>query len=283
MKKLQLEQVEPDMGSSFKILNPHLNDTFLWHLHPEYEIVYIEAQGNTGPRHVGNHISRYDGSDLVFIGPHIPHLNFDYGVHTNCSQVVIQMKENFLGEAFFNNPEIAAIKQLFKKAALGLSFYGDTKAKAAAELKKLQTLNHFEQLLSLLRIFQLLATSKEFEVLNDAPAANKAFEKQQKRMGLIYKYVEENYNSTPDVNHLARQVNLTTAAFCRYFKKQTKLTFTDFINQYRIVEAKNLLLQNKSITETCYATGFEQLSYFNKIFKKLTGENPSAFKKRNER
>jgi AraC-like DNA-binding protein len=279
MGKLQLEEVKPDMGSSFKILSPHLSTTFLWHLHPEYEIVYVEAVG--GPRHVGSHISKYVGSDLVFIGPNIPHLNFDFGVHSDCEQIVIQMKENFLGEPFFNNPEISAIKQLFKKACYGLSFYGDTKAKAAEALKKLQGLNRFDQLLSLLQIFQLLATTNEVEVLNNTPAANKAFVKQQKRMDLIYKYVEDNYNLKPNVNQLAQLVHLTPAAFCRYFKKQTKLTFTDFVNQYRINEAKNLLLQDKTITETCYATGFEQLSYFNKTFKKLCSENPSAFKKRN--
>jgi AraC-like DNA-binding protein len=279
MKKLQLEQVQPDMGSSFTILNPHLSTTFLWHLHPEYEIVYVESPG--GPRHVGDHISRYEESDLVFIGPNIPHLNFDYGVHADCQQVVIQMKENFLGETFFNNPEITAIKQLFKRARHGISFYGDTKVKAATALKQLQSLNRFDQLLSLLSIFQLLATSTEAEILNPLPAANKAFEKQQQRMDFIYKYVEQHYHQKPDVNYIAQHVNLTTAAFCRYFKKQTQLTFTDFINQYRISEAKNLLLQHKTISEACYATGFEQLSYFNKIFKKITGENPSAFKKRN--
>jgi len=279
MRKLQLEEVQPDMGSSFKILNPSLSTTFLWHLYPEYEIVYVESAG--GPRHVGDHISRYEGSDLVFIGPNIPHLNFDYGVHTGCKQVVIQMKENFLGEVFFNNPEIAAIKQLFKNACYGLSFYGDTKAKVAEALKKLQSLNRFDQLLALLQVFQQLATSTEVEVLNNSPAANKAFEKQQKRMSFIYKYVEENYHLKADVNQLAQKANMTTAAFCRYFKKQTKQTFTDFLNQYRISQAKNLLLQDKTITETCYATGFEQLSYFNKTFKKLTGENPSGFKKRN--
>ena len=279
MKKLQLEEVKPDTGSSFTILNPHLSNTFLWHLHPEYEIVYVESAG--GPRHVGNHISKYESSDLVFIGPNIPHLNFDYGVHSPCEQVVIQMKENFLGEAFFNNPEIAAIKQLFKRASHGLSFYGDTKAKAAEALKNLQSLNRFDQLLSLLGVFQLLATSNEVEVLNATPAANKAFTRHQQRVDVIYKYVEENYNASPDVNYLADRINLSTAAFCRYFKKQTKLTFTDFVNQYRINEAKNLLLQDKTITETCFATGFEQLSYFNKTFKKLTGENPSVFKKKN--
>ena len=171
--------------------------------------------------------------------------------------------------AFFNNPEIAAIKQLFKRASHGLSFYGDTKAKAAEALKNLQSLNRFDQLLSLLSVFQLLATSNELEVLNAIPAANKAFTRHQQRMDVIYKYVEENYNASPDVNYLAEKVSLSTAAFCRYFKKQTKLTFTDFVNQYRINEAKNLLLQDKTITETCFATGFEQLSYFNKTLKNL--------------
>jgi AraC-like DNA-binding protein len=281
MGKLQLEDIKPDTGSSFKILNPRLSTTFLWHLHPEHEIVYVEAA--SGPRHVGNHISKYEKSDLVFIGPNIPHLNFDYGVHADCAQIVVQMKENFLGEPFFNNPEISAIKQLFKKACYGLSFYGNTKLKAADSLKKLQGLNRFDQLLSLLEIFQVLATSDEVEILNSVPAANKAFEKQQKRIDDIYRYVKENYNLKPDVNHIAQQVCLSTAAFCRYFKKQTKLTFTDFTNQYRVNEAKNLLLQDKTVTATCYATGFEQLSYFNKTFKKLTGENPLAFKKRNLR
>lgn len=279
MGKLQLEKVKPDVGSSFKILNPHLSNTFLWHLHPEYEIVYVEAIG--GPRHVGEHFSKYEESDLVFIGPNIPHLNFDYGVHTNCEQIVIQMKENFLGEHFFNTPEISSIKDLFKKACYGLSFNRETKFKVAKELKKLQDLNRFDQLVSLLQILQILATANDIVFLNATPAANKAFEKHQQRMSFIYKYVEENYNSKIDVNHLAQDVNLTTAAFCRYFKKQTKLTFTDFINQYRINEAKNMLLQDKNITETCYATGFEQLSYFNKIFKKLVGQNPSSFKKEN--
>ena len=279
MNKLQLEEVKPDAGSSYRILNPKLSDTFLWHLHPEYEIVYAEAIN--GPRHVGSHVSRYQGSDLVFIGPNIPHLNFDYGVTTGCEQVVVQMPKNFMGETFFNSPEAKPIRQLFINAAYGLTFDGETKIRVAAMLKNLQQQAGFEQLLSLLQIFQLLANSTDVSILNDTPAANKAFEKQRTRMDVIYYYVEQHYNGKPDVNQIAEKVNLGVAAFCRFFKAQTGETFSDFVNRYRVNEAKNLLLQDKSVTETCYATGFEQLSYFNRVFKKLTGENPSAFKKRN--
>lgn len=98
-------------------------------------------------------------------------------------------------------------------------------------------------------------------------------------MDSIYKYVEINFDQKPDVNFIAEQVNLTTAAFCRFFKKNTKMTFTDFVNQFRINQAKNYLLQDKTVSEACFAVGFESLSYFNKLFRKIVGENPSEFKR----
>ena len=141
-------------------------------------------------------------------------------------------------------------------------------------------LSKFDQLLSLLNIFQLLAQSNEVEQLNDQDTSVKLFLNDKIRMGAIYQYIHAHYNQTPDVNAVASSVHLSTAAFCRYFKKQTKITFTDFVNQYRITQAKTLLLQDISISEACYQVGFESLSYFNKLFKKINGENPSVFKKR---
>jgi len=277
--KIIREEVVPDQGSSFKVLlTPGLQDTFLWHFHPEYEIVYVE--GTSGTRHVGDHISLYEGSDLVFIGPNIPHLNFDYGVRTECEQVIIQMKENFLGKDFLNIPEFVSIKTLFDKAHCGLSFSGSTKELVGKQLKRISTLDHFDQLLCLLRILKLLAASDHTEILNDSPAGNKSLQKEQYRMDSIYKYVETHFDQNPDVNFIARQVNLTTAAFCRFFRKNTQMTFTEFVNQYRVNQAKNYLLQDKTVSETCFAVGFESLSYFNKLFVKITGENPSSFKKR---
>ena len=98
-------------------------------------------------------------------------------------------------------------------------------------------------------------------------------------MGAVYEYIDAHYDRKPDVNQVAAKVHLTTPAFCRYFKRQTKMTFTDFVNQYRIERAKNLLMQDRNVTETCYAVGFESISYFNKLFNKMVGENPSSFRK----
>jgi AraC-like DNA-binding protein len=277
--KIIREEIVPSQGSSFKVLlTPGLNDTFLWHFHPEFEIVYVE--GTSGTRHVGEHTSVYEGSDLVFIGPNIPHLNFDYGVRKSCEQVIVQMKEHFLGKDFLDVPEFAAIKSLFEKSHFGISFSGKTKQIVAKHLKQLPNLEHFDQLMLLLQILRTLAVSDEFTLLNNAPAGNKSLQKEQHRMDAIYKYVEIHFDENPDVNVIAEHVNLTTAAFCRFFKKNTKMTFTDFVNTYRINQAKNLLLQGKTVSETCFAVGFESLSYFNKLFKKVVNENPSDFKKR---
>ena len=276
--KIQKEVIVPNPGQSFKLFNPSLRKHFFWHYHPEFELVYVEAI--TGIRHVGQHISNYMESDLVLIGANIPHLNFDYELKTEYRQIVIQFKEHFLGEAFKEAPELNDIQALFKRAHLGLSFTGHTKHIVAEKLKALQGTGRFKQLLCLLEIFQILALSDEVIELNDRDTSVSLFLNDKIRMGAIYEYIRANFDNTPDVNKVASSVHLSTAAFCRYFKKQTKMTFTDFVNQYRITQAKTLLLQDKTISETCYEVGFESLSYFNKLFRKIAGENPSAFKKR---
>jgi AraC-like DNA-binding protein len=276
--KIKKEIVLPDPGQSFRLFRPSLRNSFFWHYHPEFELVYVEA--TNGIRHVGQHISHFMGSDLVLIGPNIPHLNFDYGLQTEYRQIVVQLKEHFLGDAFSEAPELESIRALFEKASLGLSFSGKTKTDVAEKLRHMHRLDHFRQLLCLLEIFQLLANTDEVVKLNEQDTSIKLFLNDKIRMGSIYKYIDANYNETPDVNQVAASVHLTTPAFCRYFKKQTNMTFTDFVNQYRIIQAKTLLLQDRSVSEVCYETGFGSLSYFNKLFKRMTGENPSVFKKR---
>src|ERR1700761_1999551 len=148
MNEIQLEKVEFEPGKSFKLFSPRLRNTFLWHYHPEVELVYVEA--DAGIRHVGSHISGYTQSDLVFIGRNIPHLNFDYRLRSDYHQVVIQLREDFLGSAIALAPELSAIHQLFKKAGSGIAFHGEIKTIVSEKLKHLSTLNSFKQLMELM-------------------------------------------------------------------------------------------------------------------------------------
>jgi len=277
VNEIQLEKIEFEPGKSFKLFSPRLRNTFLWHYHPQIELVYVEA--DAGIRHVGTHISGYTQSDLVFIGGNLPHLNFDYRLRSDYHQIVIQLKTDFLGTAISTAQEFTLIRELFKTADYGISFYGETKRMVAEDLKQLERLASFDQLIHLIKIFQQLAESKERIILNKDLSSKDFILKDKIRMGAIYEYIGAHYDEKPDVNLVASKVHLTTPAFCRYFKRQTNMTFTDFVNQYRIERAKNLLMQDQNVTETCYAVGFESLSYFNKLFNKIVGDNPSTFKK----
>lgn len=277
--KLRFEEFTPDSDSSFRlIINPRLNDVFYWHFHPEFELVYIE--GANGTRHVGEHISRFEESDLVFIGSYIPHLNFDYGVKTECEKVVVQIRQDFLGNAFANIPELSAVYQLFEKSKHGIAFGRETKLLLKERLKNLKNLGHFEQFLEILSLFQVLAQSNEIALLHPKPVENQHNQKEQERITRIYNFIDQHYQQKIEVDEVANLTNLSKSAFCRYFKKITRLTFVEFLNHYRINQAQKLLLLNKNVTEACFESGFESLSYFNRTFRKVTGENPLSFKKK---
>ncbi len=275
MNSIQLENIEFEPGRSFKLFSPRLRNTFLWHYHPQIELVYVEA--DAGIRHVGTHISGYTQSDLVFIGGNLPHLNFDYRLRSEYHQIVIQLKTDFLGTALSATPEFSSIQHLFKTAQYGIAFNGQTKKRVAEKLKELEGLGAYDQLIRLMDIFHILAASPERTILNNNLSSSSFLLKDKIRMGAIYEYIDAEHDCKPDVHVVASKVHLTTAAFCRYFKRQTQMTFTDFVNQYRIERAKNLLMQDHNVTETCYAVGFESISYFNKLFNKVVGLNPSAF------
>lgn len=276
--KIVFEDIKRLAGSSFRILvNPRLNDFFYWHFHPEFEITFIEAP--SGTRRVGNHIGDFQGSDLVFIGSNIPHLNFDYGIKTDYEKVVLQIKEDFFKNDFNTTPELAAIHQLFENSKKVICFHGKTKDSVGKRLKEISRLSNFDQFMEVLSLLQILASSNEITFLHDKPFENLYNNKEQSRLKVVYKFIETNYQRTISIDEMGKITHLSNAAFCRYFKKMTRLTFTEFLNQYRIEQAKILLKGDKNITETSIECGFESLSYFNRIFKKVVGINPMQYKK----
>lgn len=277
--KTQLETISPESKSPFRLMHdPKLNHLFFWHFHPEFELVYIE--GASATRHVGNHISQFTENDLVLIGSNIPHLNFDHGVTTSYQQEVLHIKPNFREEFVSQFPEFQSLERLLELSKYGIAFKGDTKKNVGLLLKELHLLSPFDFFMQSLQILKKLALSKDFELLHTQPYINRYSEKEQNRIREIYALVDEQYQNKITVDEVAALCNLTKPAFCRYFKKATGSTFINFLNQYRISQAKRLLLMGKNISETCFACGFESLSYFNRTFKKITNKNPSEFKKR---
>lgn len=276
--KIQYETIRTSEDSSFHLMvNPRLNDFFFWHFHPEFELVFIE--GADGTRHVGDHISRYTDSDLVFIGSNIPHLNFDYGIRTPYEKMVLHIRQNFLGTAMMHSPELAAIRRLFDDSRYGIAFSRECKEAIGERVKGLAELTGFQLFVEVLELLNFLAADREKTFLHERPFEHFYKQKEQDRMEELLKFIAAHYQRKISVEEAAAVSRMSYAAFCRYFKKMTRLTFTAFLNHYRINQAKKLLLMGKNVTETCFACGFESLSYFNRTFRKITGVNPLAFKR----
>jgi AraC-like DNA-binding protein len=275
--KVEYEKISPDTGSSFRLIHwKSENDRFFWHYHPEYEIVFVRK--GAGKLHIGDHLKNYEEGELVFIGPNLPHTGFGYGVIGEHEEIVVQIRKDFLGEDFFQKPEMQAITELFEKAKQGLSFYGKTQKLVANKLQKMLQLSHFERLVELLNIFQSLATTQEYSILNADGLRFDFSHKDEDRINKVYEYVEKNYRQNIDIQVVADLTHLTIPSFCRYFKKITHITYTDFVNEYRINQACRLLFENKPIADICFEVGFNNISHFNKTFKQLKAKSPREYK-----
>jgi len=276
-----LEKVLPKFGSSFFFRNfndRNSNSQPYWHFHPELEIVYVGD--GSGKRHIGNHISYYNEGNLIFLGPNLPHLGFTDRLSGQHNEIVVQMKEDFLGSNFLEVPEMKAIQQLFERSRLGLSFHGTTKKEVGERLERMTLLEGFDRLLAFLRVLEILANSTEYKILNANGYALDVEVQDHERINTIYQFVRKHFQREIPLSEIADEVNMTIPAFCRYFKKLTHKTFTHFVNEFRVVHACKLLSEQQlPISEVCFESGFNNLSHFNKSFRKITEKSPTEYRK----
>ncbi len=279
--KAILEKIEPVFGSSFTLRrfdDKQACNRPSWHFHPEYEIVYIS--NGRGKRHIGDHISYFEDGDLIFLGPNLPHFGFTEEVFEAHVEIVVQMKEDFLGPDFLNKPEMARIRQLFERSRQGLSFHGNTKKEVGERLKGMGPQNSFDRLMTLLSILQGLAGSEEYQLLNASGFALEVNAQDQDRMEAIYQYVQDNFQEEANLDEASKLVSMTVPAFCRYFKKLTRKTFSQFVNEFRIAHACRLLGDDQlTIAAVSFESGFNNLSHFNRQFKGITGLSPREYRK----
>jgi len=278
--KPTFEVIEPDFGHSYtyqQFDEHHPNKVGVWHYHPEIELVYVN--GGSGKRQIGSHVSYYTDGDLILIGSNLPHCGFTDVLTGNKSESVVQMKQDFLGNDFFNIPEMKKIQSLFQIAKGGVAFTGRTKKKIGEKIEIMEYQTDFQRLLSILNILNELGNSKEYQVLNAQGFSLQTEVKDNDRINIVFNYVKTNFKEEITLEEIANLVSMTVPSFCRYFKKITNKTFIQFVNECRLVHASKLLAEKPiSITEVCFECGFNNFSHFNKSFKAFTGQNPSEYR-----
>ncbi len=275
--KVSYENIKNDTDCSFRTLHINVPVSELrweYHYHPEIELVCV-VSGN-GSRHVGYHKSNFRDGDLVLIGSNIPHSGFGLNSLDPHEEIVIQFSEEII-QFPANVKEFNDIRKMIGLSKFGILFSSETKDRLLPSLYEIMTLKGFEKYLLLQRILAELSAQKDYQLLNKEAMPHTIISKNKERLQAIFTYVEKNFDKDIDINEVAELANLTLPSFCNFFKKTTKMTFTEFLNQYRIDKACAMILQGKSISECCYNTGYNNISYFNRAFKKYVGKTPTEF------
>ena len=259
------------------------NFNFPIHIHPECELNFIEnAKG--AQRIVGDSIEEIDEEELVLVtNPHLEHAWKDYrNVSKNIHEITIQFHPDLLTDTFLNKNQMISIRQLFRHAERGVAFSRESIAKVRPLLKTLTCENDsFYSLIKLLIILHELSIDKGMRELSTGQFAANVMHQHSsdESLGRVMDYLSRHYSEVIRLSEVAEMVNMSESSFCRFFKQHTSKSFIDFLTDIRLGAASRALIDSSlSIAEIGYDCGFNNLSNFNRIFKKKKGVAPSEFR-----
>lgn len=285
MKQPLRKDLEP-VAASFivkKLTEPHFDPN--WHFHPQYQLFLVEE--GTGTRFIGDSIKPFGPGDLVFLGPNLPHLwrsdqaYFNRQSALTTRGTVIYFTKDFLGNDFFDRQEMAPLRQLLDQSRQGLEWTGPTRSRTAAAMHQLASQPvGFDRVMILLTLLNELSRATDFRYLTSPGYTNTVKPTETDRMQLVHDYVLDHFPDDLSLDTIADLAGMTSPAFCRYFKTRANKTFSEFVSEVRIGHACKLLMDGKlTITQISFDSGFRTLSNFNRQFKDITGQTPSAYVK----
>lgn len=255
-----------------------------WHYHPEIELTLITK--SKGTRFVGDNIERFNEGDLVLLGSNLPHYwrndskYYEPNSTEKAEAMILRFRLDFLGKPWLQIPEMREVKQLFEDAAHGISFSQITSDRVTPILQKMHLAKGIEQVIDFLELFKILTQAKDGRSLSTKIFGESKPINDSDRMNTVLNYIHMHLQENITLETVANLANMNAAAFCRYIKAKTNKTFIELLNDFRIVYACRLLIDGpRNISEICYDCGFNNLTHFNYIFKKITGTNPSNYRK----
>ena len=245
-----------------------------YHFHPEYELTYIIK--GSGQRYVGMKAELFGPGQLVFLGPNLPHcwLNTKDSLENNVKAFVIQFSAEVFEKRILLLPEFDSLKQLFMLASEGIIFEADESHER--ELTQIFDSEPANQLLKLVAFFLKLQKSNWQSILGYTPSNSQS----AIRFQAVFSYIIANFRQKIELEKVAEIANISPTSFCRYFKQETGRRLFEVILNYRLESASVLLSQTqKRISEVAFESGFEDLPYFNRTFKKWKGVSPLVYRK----
>ncbi|WP_026966619.1 helix-turn-helix domain-containing protein [Algoriphagus terrigena] len=255
------------------------------HQHPQLQLtVILEGKGQFLS---GDYVGRFQAGDVFFLGENAPHVfrsDPEYfeelGTLTSAGDTVFFDFAAF-GKALGDLEELEALRKFKEFSGLCFQIFGESKRRILEIFEVFPPsvgLGRFQLAIQLLSILD--QSGEDIVPLNRPTLLRGLSERDGKRMNQVMQFLLENRFRPIALEEAAERANLSKEAFCRFFKLRTRMTFTRYLLQLRISEAQKLLQETDlGISEIAFKVGFENLSYFNRSFKSVTGVNPNSWRK----
>lgn len=253
---------------------------FPLHYHDEYELnLIINAKG--ARRIVGDHIDEIDELELVLVGPNLSHAWFTHHCKSSeIKEVTIQWHKDLMDEKFLKRNQLSFIRKMFDLSTKGILFSKETIQHIYPRIVSLEKESGFDSVMALINILHDLSTSRNMRTLSETIYnSDSQLNFNSRRIEKAYDYMNKNFDKPVALGDIAKLVNMTEVSFSRFIKKRTGITFIDSLNEIRLGHASRILIDTtNSISEVSYSCGFNNISNFNRLFKKKKGCTPKEFR-----
>ncbi len=258
---------------------PHLYNHL--HQHPEIQLTLVKE--SRGTLIAGDHVSRFREGDVFVIGSNQPHVFRNDAIYFSkrltAKAITVFFDETTFGSHFWQLMEVKSFLPFFRNSQGGYKVHGKKQQLLGELLSRIATAEGIDKLILFLTMIQLLATKKEMVPLSRTTIQRPIRDFDGNRLNRILEHTFRESHRSIRLEEIAGVANMTVEAFCKYFKARTRKTYIHFLNEIRVNNACKLLLtEDQPVTAICYEAGFTNLSNFNRVFKRITGKTPKAYK-----
>lgn len=252
---------------------------FPLHFHEEIELNFIKNAAGA-KRVIGDHVSEIGDIELVLVGSNLQHGWFT----SKCKgktihEITIQFHRDLFDEKFLLRNQMSFIKNLFQRSSRGILFSKTASIAIMPRIKDLTQKHGFDSVLELMSIIHDLSISRNFRTLSDSSFNKEISSYNSRRIEKIMEFVNQNFSQNIKLADVAKIAGMTEVSLSRFFKLRTGTSFVDTLNEVRLGNATRMLIDTtQSINEIAFKCGFNNMSNFNRIFKKKKDTTPKDFR-----
>jgi YesN/AraC family two-component response regulator len=257
------------------------------HLHRHREVQIEWVVEGSGILIAGNYMQRFESGEVYIIGANQSHIFKSDESYFNAAEpkqvhsVSIFFDPIHLSQNIFSLPEMTGIRKFVSGLHNGFQLQEGENEIIKTTIKEVMQHRESQRVAAFISLLHHFSTTKELKPLATSNSEHRISEVEGIRMDRIFQYLVGHYKSHISLAEISEIANLTPQAFCRYFKKHTDKTFVSFLNEVRINEACKIIVSGKfdGFSDVSYQTGFDNVTNFNRVFKKTVGLSPREYQK----